>query len=129
VRRSNHAWTDEQLERVIGDLLRVGVVLAAGIVLVGGAFYLAHYGALSPSYKAFRGEPEDLRQLPGIVTDALSLHSRAIIQFGLVLLIATPVARVVFSVFAFALEGDAVYVRVTLIVLAVLVYSLAGGHL
>jgi uncharacterized membrane protein len=44
----------------------------------------------------------------------------------LLLLILTPVARVAFSVAAFALERDWTYVAITLIVLAVLIYSLAG---
>jgi uncharacterized membrane protein len=52
---------------------------------------------------------------------------RDLIQLGLVLLIATPVARVAFSVFAFAMERDYTYVFITVIVLAILVYSLAGG--
>jgi uncharacterized membrane protein len=49
-----------------------------------------------------------------------------LIQFGLLLLVATPVARVAFAVFAFARERDRVYLTVSLIVLAVLVYSLVG---
>ena len=51
-------------------------------------------------------------------------HSRGLIQFGLLLLIAVPVARVAFSVVAFALQRDRTYVVVTLIVLAVLLYGL-----
>ncbi len=127
--RPHRTWTDEQLERVIGDLLRIGVILAATLVLLGGALYLVHYGASVPHYRVFRGEPGDLREVQGIVTEAFSLHSRGIIQLGLLLLIATPLARVVFSVIAFALERDAVYVRVTLMVLAALLFSLLGGHL
>jgi uncharacterized membrane protein len=76
----------------------------------------------------FHGEPADLRSLSGIVTDALSLQSRGIMQLGL-LLIATPVARVAFSVSAFAQQRDRTYVIVTLRVLAVLLYSLVGGYL
>jgi uncharacterized membrane protein len=52
-----------------------------------------------------------------------------LIQLGLLLLIATPVARVAFSVAAFAMQRDRLYVVVALIVLAVLMYSLTGGHL
>jgi uncharacterized membrane protein len=63
------------------------------------------------------------------VNDALAFRGRGLIQLGLLLLIATPLARVAFSVVAFALEGDRLYVVVALIVLAVLVCSLAGGHL
>lgn len=98
-------------------------------VFVGEILYLIYYGTTSPDYRVFRGEPSDLRSLLGIVSDAVSLRSRGIIQTGLLLLIATPVARVTFSVFAFALQRDYTYVIVTLIVLGVLIYSLAGGHL
>ena len=52
-----------------------------------------------------------------------------VIQFGLLLLIATPLARVAFSVLAFALQHDRAYVIVTLIVFAVLISSLIGGRL
>jgi uncharacterized membrane protein len=52
-----------------------------------------------------------------------------ILQLGLLLLIATPIARVIFSVFAFALEGDRMYVAFTLVVLTVLLYSLFGSFL
>ena len=118
------AWTDERVERVIGTLLRWGVILAAAVVLAGGVMYLARYGSTIPDYRVFRGEPSDLRNVSGIVTGAVSWHSRGLILFGLLLLIATPVARVAFSVVAFALQRDRAYVVVTLIVLAVLLYSL-----
>ena len=118
------AWTDEHVERMIGILLRWGVILAAAVVLAGGAVYLARHGSTIPDYRVFRGEPSDLRNVSGIITDAVSWHSRGLIQFGLLLLIAVPVARVAFSVVAFALQRDRTYVVVTLIVLAVLLYSL-----
>jgi len=63
------------------------------------------------------------------VQEALSFHPRSIIQLGLLLLIATPVARVAFSVLAFAWQRDRTYVIVTLIVFAILIYSLTGGGL
>jgi len=112
----------------MGNLLRAGVILAAAVVLVGGIFYLIHYGATSPDYRVFRGEPADLRSVSGIFADAIDLRSRGLIQLGLLLLVATPVARVVFSVFAFARQHDLTYVVLTLIVLAVLIYSLVGWH-
>jgi uncharacterized membrane protein len=118
------AWTDERVERVIGTLLRWGVILAAAVVLAGGIMYLARYGSTIPDFRVFRGEPSDLRTVSGIVTGAVSWHSRGLILFGLLLLIATPVTRVAFSVVAFALQRDRTYVVVTLIVLAVLLYSL-----
>jgi uncharacterized membrane protein len=119
-------WNDQRVENVIGNLLRAGVILAAAVVLAGGVLYVAKYGSRRPQYGVFRGEPSDLRNASQIVDDAISLHSRGLIQLGLLLLIATPVARVAFSVIAFAGERDWLYVVVTLIVLAVLLYSLTS---
>jgi len=122
-------WTDEQVDQLIGTLLRSGVIVAALVVLIGGISYLIRYGATLPDYRVFRGEPEDLRSLSGIVSNALSFRTRGIIQLGLLLLIATPIARVAFSIFAFTLQRDRIYVIVTFIVLCVLIYSLVGGGL
>jgi len=122
-------WTDQYVEELIGNLLRVGVTLAAAVVLFGGSIYLVRHGLAAPRYHVFVGEPADLRNVSGIVRDALSLRGRGLIQLGLLLLIATPVARVAFSVAAFAMQRDRLYVVVALVVLAVLMYSLTGGHL
>ena len=122
-------WTDEQVELVIGNLLRIGVILSAAVVLTGGIHYLVKYGSTPPHYRVFNGEPTDLRTPGGIVADALQFRSRGLIQLGLLLLIATPVARVAFAAFAFAKQRDRLYVAVAAIVLALLVFSLAGGGL
>ena len=119
-------WTDQKIEDIIGNLLRVGVAMAAAVVFVGAAIYLVRHGTGHADYRVFHGQPSDLRTLRGIIHAALSLRARGIIQLGLVLLIATPVARVAFSVVAFAIEGDRMYVVFTLIVLAILMFSLAG---
>lgn len=120
-------WTDRRIDRIIGTLLKVGVTLSALIVLVGGGIYLARHGMEVSDYRIFRGEPSDLCNVSGIVKEALTLHGRGIVQIGLLMLIATPVARVAFAVLAFAMQRDRTYVTVTLIVLAILLYSLAGG--
>jgi uncharacterized membrane protein len=122
-------WTDQQVEVVVGNLLRIGVITAALVVFVGGVMYLIRYGNEPTDLRVFRGEPADLRSPTGIVIDALEGRRRGIIQLGLLLLIATPVARVAFSVYAFLRERDFLYVFVTLIVLVVLLYSLFSGYL
>ncbi len=122
-------WTDEQMEKVVSTLLRSGVVIATLVALVGGILYLIQFGGTLPNYAVFRGEPADLRSVSGIISDVLSFHTRGLIQVGLVLLIATPLARVAFSILAFALQRDRIYVVVTLIVFAVLLYSLVGRTL
>ncbi len=121
-------WSDQRTELVIGVLLQAGVLLAATVVVLGGIVFLGHHGSSIPSYHVFQGEPTDLRALSGIFHDALAFEGRGIIQLGLLILIATPVARVAFSIAAFAMERDTLYVGVTLLVLAILLFSLGGGH-
>jgi len=120
--------SDADMDRIIAAVLRIGVSAAAAVVLAGGAYYLMKYGAMPAQYRVFRGEPAELRSLSGIVTSAVALRSRAIISVGLLLLILTPIARVVFSVLAFAVQRDRLYVVVTLIVLTVLLYNLIVGY-
>jgi len=122
-------WTDERLEGLLGTVLRWGVIGAASVVALGAVVFLARHGTAPPLYHAFRGEPSDLRTIPGIVSDALSGRGRGFIQLGLLLLIATPVTRVVFSIGVFALQKDLRYVLITAVVLAVLLYSLFGPYL
>ncbi len=120
-------FNDQRIEIIIGTLLRTGVILAAAVVLCGGILYLAHYSHSKPNYVSFHGEPERLKSMGAIVHGALALDPREIIQFGLLLLIATPVARVLFSAIAFGIERDSMYVVITLIVLGILLYSLFGS--
>jgi uncharacterized membrane protein len=115
--------TDKHMDELMGLLLRTGVLLAACIVLVGGVIYLA--GHHFPSdYRVFRGEPERLRVISGILSEAIAFHPRGLIQLGLLVLILTPIGRVTFSVFAFLYQRDWMYVVFTLIVLLLLLSSL-----
>ena len=129
MRSANNGGRDQGVEEIIGTLLRTGVIMAAAVVLAGGIFYLVAHGSSSVHYGVFRGEPSDLRHVAGIFRRALGLDSLGIMQLGLVLLIATPVARVAFTVFAFLFERDWTYVVITLIVLILLLYSLGAWRL
>ena len=119
-------WTDRKVEDLIGNLLRAGVVLSALIVFVGAVVYLARHGGELADYRVFHGEPNQLRTIPGVLHEALAFQGRGIIQLGLLLLIATPVARVVLSIVGFAAERDRMYVGFATIVLVILIYSLFG---
>jgi uncharacterized membrane protein len=119
-------WTDRKVEDLIGNLLRAGVFLSALIVFVGAVVYLARHGGELADYRVFHGEPNQLRTIPDVLREALAFQGRGIIQLGLLLLIATPVARVVLSIAGFAAERDRMYVGFATIVLVILIYSLFG---
>jgi uncharacterized membrane protein len=122
-------WYDQRIENIIAQLLRAGVLTAALVVIGGAIPYLGFYPWARVSYRTFHGEPPELKTVHGIVHAAFSGNDLAIMQLGLLILIATPITRVAFSVFAFAVEGDRMYVLFTLIVLGVLLYSLFGSFL
>lgn len=115
---------DRNAEEIIGQLLRAGVLLSALIVLFGGALYLHHAGHARRDFKTFHGVAPELKSIVDVAEGAWHLQPESIIQLGLLLLIATPIARVAFSIVAFAMERDWLYVGLTAIVLAVLLYSL-----
>jgi uncharacterized membrane protein len=108
----------------LGNLLRAGVVLAAMVVLAGGAVYLARHGTEQPSLQVFQSEPSALRTIGGIVKGVGQGRGRAMIQLGLLLLIATPIARVAGAGLIFAGERDWLYTAIAGLVLALLLYSL-----
>ncbi len=122
-------WTDERIEQVVSILLRTGVLIAGAVVFVGGIYYFARHASEPVNYRTFHGEPEVDRILHRIVAGAFTLRGRSIIQLGVVLLLATPIARVAVSLVGFALQRDWTYVLITAIVLGVLLYSLVGGAL
>ncbi|MFZ0798664.1 MAG: DUF1634 domain-containing protein [Terriglobales bacterium] len=117
------------MELILGNLLRSGVLLSAAVVLWGGCIYLFRHAHEPANYRVFLGEPSEFRTIPGVVRSVMNGRGRGLIQLGLLLLIATPIARVTLSVVGFAIERDRMYVAFTLIVLAILLYSLFGSSL
>lgn len=120
-------WRDKRMEVILGNLLRTGVLLSALVVLLGACIYLYRHAREMADYKIFRGEPSDFRTIPGVIESVRGGHGRGWIQLGLLLLIATPIARVAFSIVGFSIERDRMYVGFTVIVLAILLYSLLGS--
>ena len=118
--------TDERMDQWIGVVLRGGVVLAGMLVLAGAIWELTVNGGAIPDYGHFVGAPAELRGLFGVVHSISSGNAAALIQLGILVLIATPAARVLLSVFAFALRKDRLYTAITLFVLAILCAGMAG---
>jgi uncharacterized membrane protein len=118
---------EDSMRNIMGTILRVGVLSAAFIVVFGGLlFFFQHKGEFT-DYTAFKEEPARLREMFPIIRDALNLKSKAVIQMGLLILIATPVVRVLFSLIGFLIEKDWIYIVITFIVLMILLMSLFGS--
>lgn len=121
-------WGDKDVELVVGQLLRYGVVTASLVAFSGGVLYLLMHGSSAvPQYSNFVGEGAGYTTFKGIFKGALAFNATEVIQLGVLVLIATPILRVLFSLLAFILEKDKLYVFITLIVLSVIMTSIFGG--
>ena len=122
-------WDDARMRNIMGSLLRIGVLAAAFLVILGGVLFFLQHPKEVFDYTTFKGEPAKFRQVHLIVKEAMNLRGRDIIQLGLLVLIATPVARVIFSLIGFLIEKDWIYVSITAIVLMILFVSLLSNYL
>lgn len=105
-----------KIERSIGYILRIGVIVSAVIILIG--MLLLFFQPTNDQV------PTDLWL---IFQGVLKLNGEAFIMLGLFCLILTPVLRVVVSIVAFAKEKDYLYVIITLIVLVILIIGMTFG--
>lgn len=117
---------DRDIQIILGTLLRVGVILSMTVVLIGGVIYLIHHNNEVIDYSVFNPSKNKYASIEAIFKGLKTLDSKAIIQFGTVLLIFTPITRVVFSIFGFLLEKDYMYVFIGLFVLCVILFSLSN---
>lgn len=118
-------FADRDIQVILGTLLRVGVIASMSVVLIGGIYYLWSNPHTLTDYRNFNPNKSGFSSIPAIFIGLNELDPKAIIQFGTLLLIFTPVARVVFSIFSFLIERDYLYVLIGMIVLSVILYSLS----
>lgn len=119
----SRGFDDRLMEVIMGRLLQVGVLLASLVMLIGGILYTRAHAGEVPNYRAFSSEPQRLRHFDGVLQGIKAGDPAAIIQLAVLLLIATPVARVVFALIGFSIERDKLYMTVSAFVLAVLLYG------
>ena len=115
---------DYQMDRIISVVLRGGVLLSAGLLIFGALLYFARV--------LWGGAPANPTSFPHSLGDVFSGLGHgdplAILTLGLIVLLLTPVARVLISIFAFARERDWLYVAITTLVLLILLVSFLLGR-
>lgn len=125
------------MEIAMGMLLRIGVIVAALLVLIGGVLVLRHPRSPVPDYTVFHPPARHaasasanvpFRSISGVFEHLHTGSGGSIIALGLLVLVATPIARVIFAIIGFARERDWLYTAVSVIVLAILAFSLLHGR-
>lgn len=110
----------EQIENTIGKILRYGVLLSSLVMIIGLILYII-MGATGYS------ETFHYRSINELFNGIISLKPYAIMMLGLLMLILTPVLRVVVSIYSFYKEHDYLYVYITALVLIILIISFIIG--
>lgn len=119
-----HYLADKDVQVILGTLLKVGVLVSTCIVLIGGMIFIYTHASQKVSFTDFKPEEVKFSSIASIFVGLRAFDGLAIIQFGVLLLIFTPIARVVFSIFSFLMEKDYMYVLIGIIVLCVIITSL-----
>ncbi|MGZ3750149.1 MAG: DUF1634 domain-containing protein [Mucilaginibacter sp.] len=122
-------FKDKDMQGIIGWILRIGVMVSMSVVFIGGVLYVYRHGHSIADYHVFKGSPDFIHSAAGIINGVLNFKGQAIIQSGIILLIATPVIRVAFSAVGFIIEKDYLYTTITLIVLLILISSMLSGSI
>ena len=120
------------IQQLIGNTLRWGVILACLLATIGGVYYLMQHGLDPvPDYRHFdvasAAAQTNYTTLGGLWQGILHGDAASCVQVGVIVLILTPIARVVLSLFDFIVEQDWLYVSITAIVLAVIISNSLGG--
>lgn len=119
---------DRDIQQIVGNLLRYGIWISLGVTCLGGIIYIIRHSQEPVDYSQFTENRHDMYSLISAAIDgALQFRGRAIILLGILLLFLTPILRVLFSLVAFLLEKDYLYVAITLIVISIICYSVTFG--
>lgn len=117
-------WTEAEMDVRMGRLLQWGVVLAAVVMVFGAAVYLFHAGERVPNYRAFRYVNSPLNSMRGILEEARRGDGSGWIQLAVLLIVATPISRVIFAAYAFARMRDWLYVVISMTVFLLLLFAI-----
>lgn len=125
---STSKFTDKQLQSVIGNVLRYGVLSALTVTILGGIILLLKDSQQTVSFSTFVEKDQNLFVVFKTILSGLKeWNGESIIFLGVLLLFLTPALRLVLSLFSFFLEKDTLYVIITLIVISVIILSLSFG--
>ncbi|GBC75175.1 hypothetical protein HRbin06_00489 [archaeon HR06] len=134
MKRGREEDTSYRKEVMLSLVLRLGVISSVAIIILGVILMIltghSGYGAGFDIAKLLYYDESKIphrfypTNLQTILNGLLSLKPFAIIDFGLIVLIATPILRVGMSIILFGIEGDKKYIIITSLVFTILILSI-----
>ncbi|MFP3044794.1 MAG: DUF1634 domain-containing protein [Thermocladium sp.] len=108
------------MDSVIGMTLRIGVIISIILISIGVALIIVRGEGMGYPLSELSSmrSPVNSSVIPVItaINESPSLDGLSLIVLGLIVLIATPVIRVLLGIASFAMEKDWLYVAITVIV-------------
>src|SRR5215468_10490335 len=108
------------LNRIVAYALRAGVITGASLAMIGLVIWAS---------QGFDNSAANVTDLSSIFQSAFAGNASGIVYLGIVILIATPILRVILSLVFFGSQRDTKYVGITAIVLAMLIFALLSGQI
>ena len=119
-------FTDIDLNRSVGNLLRLGVLLSVTTALIGFIKLFTEGFKMPKKYEQLEIPSENV--LHDFWISLGKLEGMAIIQLGILFLIFTPLMRIIFALIGYLKEKDYTYVIISGIVLGIMVFSFLAGY-
>jgi len=121
----------QRIEMLISRLLLIGVAASMVTVFLGLALTFVHHPEYLKSAADLKRLTSPVAAFPHTIGEiargVVAGRGQAVVAFGLILLLATPILRVVISLVGFALERDLTYSILCAAVLLVLFASFLLG--
>jgi len=120
--------SSSRISDVIAIILRGGVYISGTILVVGLVAFLiqspSSRGLVTQVLRSSTVSPDIPTSFGAVGQGLRNGSATAIIELGVLVLLATPVVRVAASIFLFLFEADWLYTALTAVVLALLLISI-----
>ncbi|MCK6476729.1 MAG: DUF1634 domain-containing protein [Phycisphaerales bacterium] len=115
---------DRRFDMQLSRVLIWGTMAAGAVIAISAIVLVATQGRSTVRFTTFDPGLANGQSVAKVIRGVAALDPRSLLLLGVIMVIATPVLRVAFSLVTFAIERDRLYVLITAVVLAVLGYSL-----
>jgi uncharacterized membrane protein len=125
------------MDKLISNVLRTGVIISLILILIGTVLLFADNGSngftMAQIINVNSKINSSIFSIAGMVNGLFSLQGADFILLGIIVLILTPITRVITSVLSFLYERNWLYVIITVIVfidimVAIFIVPVILGH-
>lgn len=119
-------FSDIDLNRSVGNLLRMGVLLSMLVSLIGFVKLFLEGFKMPKTYEELGKPGQNI--FHDFWISLQNFEGMGIIQLGILILIITPVMRVIFALVGYIKEKDYIYIIVSVLVLMIITFSFLMGY-